>query len=83
LPKDTPKGHTQTYGIDYHETFVPVIKMNTVQILLSVMVNNGWNLQQMDIKNVFLQRTLEEEVYIILPPVHKKKGISNLICRLE
>jgi Reverse transcriptase (RNA-dependent DNA polymerase) len=48
------KGYTQTYGIDYYETFAPVAKMNTVRILLSIAVNNGWNLYQMDIKNVFL-----------------------------
>jgi Reverse transcriptase (RNA-dependent DNA polymerase) len=48
------KGYTQTYGIDYYETFAPVAKMNTVKILLSIAVNNGWNLYQMDVKNIFL-----------------------------
>ena len=33
------KGHTQTYRVDYQETFAPVTKMNTVRILLSLAVN--------------------------------------------
>jgi hypothetical protein len=58
------KGYTQTYGIDYNETFAPVAKMNTVRILFSIAVNNSWNLYQMNVKNTFLQGTLEEEVYM-------------------
>jgi Reverse transcriptase (RNA-dependent DNA polymerase) len=77
------KGYTKTYGIDYHETFAPVAKMNTVRILLSIAVNNGWTLHQMDIKNVFLQGTLEEEVYMNLPPGHIKENVPNLVCRLK
>jgi Reverse transcriptase (RNA-dependent DNA polymerase) len=53
------KGYTQTYGIDYHETFAPVAKMNTVRILLSIAVNNGWTLHQMDVKNVFFKKHLK------------------------
>jgi Reverse transcriptase (RNA-dependent DNA polymerase) len=48
------KNFTQTYGLDYQETFAPVAKMSTVRILLSVAVNSGWDLSQMDVKNTFL-----------------------------
>jgi Reverse transcriptase (RNA-dependent DNA polymerase) len=48
------KRYTQTYGIDYHETFAPVIKMNTARIILLIAVNNNWTLYQMDVKNTFL-----------------------------
>jgi Reverse transcriptase (RNA-dependent DNA polymerase) len=56
------------YGIDYHKIFAPVIKMNTLRILWSIAVNNNWNMYQMDVKNMFLQGTLEKEVYMTLPP---------------
>ena len=39
---------------DYLETFAPIAKMNTVRVLLSLVVNYGWALQQFDVKNAFL-----------------------------
>jgi hypothetical protein len=62
------KGYTQTYGIDYLETFAPVAKMNTVRILLSPAANYGWDLQQFDVKNAFLNGEIEEEIYMEVPP---------------
>ncbi|RVW93337.1 Retrovirus-related Pol polyprotein from transposon RE1 [Vitis vinifera] len=44
------RGFTQSYGIDYQETFAPVAKLNTIRILLSLAVNQDWCLQQLDIK---------------------------------
>ena len=41
------KGYTQTYGIDYTDTFAPVAKINTVQVLLSLVANLDWLLQQL------------------------------------
>ena len=38
------KGFTQTYGIDYQETFAPVAKINSIQILLSLVVHFNWPL---------------------------------------
>ena len=38
------KGYTQTYGVDYMETFAPVAKLNTVCVLLSLAANYDWPL---------------------------------------
>jgi Reverse transcriptase (RNA-dependent DNA polymerase) len=77
------KGYTQTYGIDYHDTFAPIAKMNTIRILLSVAVNNNQTLYQMDVKNVFLQGTLDEEIYMNLPSGYKSESGKDLVCKLE
>ncbi|XP_070662223.1 uncharacterized mitochondrial protein AtMg00820-like [Malus domestica] len=47
------RGFTQTYGLNYKETFAPVAKMNTVRVILSVIVNKSWPLYQTDVKNAF------------------------------
>ncbi|KAM2022235.1 hypothetical protein ACFX16_044164 [Malus domestica] len=77
------RGFTQTYGIDYKETFAPVAKMNIVRVLLSVVVNHEWPLFQMDVKNAFLHGDLEEEVYMKLPPGHPREDEPNKVCKLH
>lgn len=58
------KGFTQTYGIDHTKTFAPVAKLNTVWV--SSIANLDWSIQHLDIKNVFLNGELEEEVFMTL-----------------
>jgi hypothetical protein len=78
------KGYTQTYGIDYMETFAPVAKINTVRILLSLAVNLDWPLHQFDVKNAFLHGNLQEEVYMELPPGCNRQTEGNKqVCRLR
>lgn len=72
---------TQTYVVDYKETFAYVAKMNTVRVLLSVAINQGWSLSQMDVKNTFGE--LEEEVYMKFPPGHPQASHDGLVCRLH
>jgi Reverse transcriptase (RNA-dependent DNA polymerase) len=57
--------------------------MNTVRILFSIAINQGWKLHQLDVKNIFLQRTLEEKIYMKLSPNHEKEIKPNLACRLK
>ena len=54
------KGFTQTYGIDYSETFSPVAKLNNVRVIFSLAVNLEWGLFQLDVKNAFLNGDLVE-----------------------
>ncbi|KAK2354846.1 putative mitochondrial protein [Trifolium repens] len=77
------KGFTQTYGVDYSETFAPVAKMNTVRVILSLAANYNWNLQQFDVKNAFLHGELEEEIYMDVPPGYREDMTANAVCRLK
>ncbi|RVW83269.1 Retrovirus-related Pol polyprotein from transposon RE1 [Vitis vinifera] len=77
------RGFTQSYGIDYQETFAPVTKLNTIRILLSLAVNQDWCLQQLDIKNAFLNGDLEEEVYMEIPPGFEGSMAKNQVCKLQ
>ncbi|RVW75990.1 Retrovirus-related Pol polyprotein from transposon RE1 [Vitis vinifera] len=78
------KGYTQTYEIDYTETFALVAKINTVRVLLSLAANLDWSLQQFDVKNSFLHGELSKEVYMDLPPgcmVLEKQ--CQKVCKLK
>ncbi|KAL3376952.1 hypothetical protein AABB24_003396 [Solanum stoloniferum] len=75
------KGFTQQEGIDYHDTFSPVVKMVTVRCVVALAAQSGWCLFQMDVYNAFLQGDLFEEVYMSLPPGFGSQG-ENKVCRL-
>ena len=77
------KWYTQTYGVDYQETFAPVAKMNLIRILLSLAANKDWALHQFDVKNIFLHGDLEEEVYMDIPPGFDDSKSAGKVCKLK
>jgi hypothetical protein len=77
------KGYSQTYGVDYDETFAPVAKMSTIKTLISVAANNKWKLFQLDVKNAFLHGNLNEEVYMEIPPGFNGPETKGKVCRLK
>nr|GEW44835.1 ribonuclease H-like domain-containing protein [Tanacetum cinerariifolium] len=47
-------GSTQLEGVDVDETFSPVVKLGTIQIVLSLVVSRHWPIHQLDVNNAFL-----------------------------
>ena len=62
------KGYAKTYGVDYFDTFSLVAKLTSIWLFISLVETHGWDLHQLDIKNVFLHGDLAKEVYMKQPP---------------
>ena len=77
------RGFTQQEGIDYSETFIPVIKQATVRLVFSIVVSRNWMIHQLDIHNAFLNGVLTEEVYMKQPPGFVDSSLSSHVCRLH
>ncbi|WVZ49453.1 LOW QUALITY PROTEIN: hypothetical protein U9M48_000815 [Paspalum notatum var. saurae] len=78
------KGFKQRFGIDYADTYSPVVKPTTIRVILSLAVSNGWNMRQIDIQNAFLHGVLKEEVYMTQPPGYENSKVpKNYVCKLN
>nr|GEV59068.1 UDP-glycosyltransferase superfamily protein [Tanacetum cinerariifolium] len=76
------KGFRQQLGIDFHDTFIPVVKSTTIRVVLSLAVTNDWPLRQLDIQSAFLHGNLKEHVYMKQPSGFIDPQRPNHVCLL-
>ena len=66
------RGFTQKAGIDFTETFAPVLRFSTLRVLLAITAMEDLELDQVNFKSTYLNGEIEEEVYIELPDGYKE-----------
>jgi hypothetical protein len=71
------KGYAQIAGLDFGETFAPVARLESIQILLAHAAHHSFRLFQMDVKNAFLNGPIKEEVYVEQPLALRMTGIPT------
>lgn len=77
------KGFHQCPGIDFHETFSPLVKPATIRIFLTLALHYSWPIHQLDVNNVFLHRTLPDAVYMTQPPGFRDPQYPDHVCLLR
>ncbi|GJT00784.1 ribonuclease H-like domain-containing protein [Tanacetum coccineum] len=76
-------GSSQQLGVDFDETFSPVVKPATIRTVLSLAVSRQWPIHQLDVKNAFLNGDLSETVYMHQPPGFVDNRYPHHVCLLQ
>jgi hypothetical protein len=77
------RGDKQKAGVDYKETFAPVMRLESVRAILHIGAAEDWDINHIDVKMAFLHGELEEEIYMEQPDGMAGLGKENWVCRLS
>ena len=77
------KGFRQIHGIDYDETFSPVVMVRSIRIILGIAAYYDYEIWQMDVKTAFLNGFLEEDVYMTQPEGFEDPNDDGKVCKLK
>ncbi|GJU32095.1 retrotransposon protein, putative, ty1-copia subclass [Tanacetum coccineum] len=77
------KGYTQTYGVDYGETFSPVANIRAIRILLAIAMYCDYEIWKIDVKTAFLNGHLSEDVYMVQTKGFVDPKHPNKLCKLQ
>ena len=76
------KGYNQEEGINYDETYAPVVNLKAIKMLLAFASFMDFKLYQMDVKSTFLNGFIEEEVYVEQPLGFESFEFANHVFKL-
>ena len=77
------RGDTQIYGVDFDETFAPVVSYTALRVLLSIAAKRGWKAIQIDVSNAYLNADLSKPIYMEQPQGFVVPGKEHMVCILK
>ena len=77
------QGHRQIEGIDYTETFAPVVRYDSVRVFLALSACLRLTIHQMDVDTAFLNSKIDSEVYVRQPPGFVNTAHPDYVWKLK
>ena len=77
------KGCSQRFGVNYYETFSPVVRYENIRLVVALAVEHGIYLHQMDVSSAYLNGDLHDEVYMRQPPHFEDRKHPGKVLKLK
>jgi ATP-binding cassette subfamily B (MDR/TAP) protein 1 len=77
------RGFSQKEGVDFDEIFAPVVRHTSISVLLAMVAQQDLELEQLDVKTVFLHGEVDKGIYMTQPEGFQVPGKENYVCKLK
>lgn len=76
------RGFSQEYGVNYWDTYAPVVKNSTIRLLFAIAAQNKWRVEQVDCRNAYVNSELSETIYMEQPQGYEVHNRKEYVCKL-
>jgi hypothetical protein len=76
-------GQRQKFGVDYFNTFTATANMSTIHTVLAMAAQQDWEIHQIDIKSTYLYASIQEEIYMHVPPGYLRDDQCGKVLKLK